>query len=72
MTTPTLGLFLAQAGALLTAMLFARRYALRHVPQCYLPSRIRARELRREGLCQRAVLPAIVVTFAGLMIILIA
>jgi hypothetical protein len=72
MSTPTLGLFLAQAGALLTAMLLARSYALRHTPQCYLPARIRARELRRDGFCRRATVPAAIATLVGLALIVIS
>jgi len=72
MTTPGLGLFLVEAGALLTAMLSARRYALQHVPPCYLPRWVRVREQRREHVCRLATTPALAATLIGVMLILIA
>lgn len=71
MSTPAFGAFLAQAGALLTAMLLARRYVLRHVPMCCLPPWVRARELRREVFCRRATAPAIAATITGLVLLLL-
>lgn len=71
MSTTALGAFLAQAGALLAAMLFARSYALRRVPQCYLPSWVRVRELRRDAVCRRVTVPAVTATLVGVVLILI-
>ncbi|MBB2890110.1 hypothetical protein [Flexivirga oryzae] len=72
MTAPAFGAFLVEAGALLTVMLLARRYALQHVPQCYLPRWVRVREQRREHLCRLATTPALAATLLGVMLILIA
>lgn len=69
MTTSTLGLFLAEAGALAIVMLQARRYALQHVPPSFLPQRVRAREVRRAGFCRRATTPAVLVTAVGVLLL---